>query len=375
MYCKNCGNKLNDDAKFCTKCGAKTDQQIIRPRSSVKEPVNKGKYKSHKSHKSIILTGAVVILAVVLAGGIVKKVGKAVGGDDKKTVTSTNANTNRKTKTSAELFQENIEKQYGIAEGTLYGKHIVHSEVTETGVTVKSSEEEKFVEGTKGGSVLYKELTLEGKSKAGVSVYLCDTENHGISLKAGYSDDQNYSYIVELATPKMKSDCYAIVGKDYFASVKQEEEIDLTGKWVYTDTITIWKLSPGEMKEAYTISRKIESGTNDLKAYQIKSDSDYIIYAEGYSSYTAEGATFVSTEQEFDDQVRKILQNNSLDCISLNEMTYENRWEGIHVDNNSTANDIAKVEFATTDPYTDENGEETSDIEIIVNGEDSEESE
>ena len=27
MYCKNCGNKLNDGAKFCAKCGNKVEQE------------------------------------------------------------------------------------------------------------------------------------------------------------------------------------------------------------------------------------------------------------------------------------------------------------------------------------------------------------
>lgn len=368
MYCKNCGNKINDDAKFCTKCGTETDRQVIKPRSSIKTSGNKEK---HKSYKNIII-GVIVILAVFLVGSIVKKIGKSVDGDNKKTVTSTNIE--MKTKTSAELFQENIEKKYGIAKGTLYGKHVVHSE-TISG-TISKSEEEKFEDGTKGGSVLYKELTFEDKTKGGVSVYLCDTENNAIALMAGYSDDKNYSYTTVLASPKMTSSCYVIVGKDCLACVKQEEEMDLTGKWVYTETVTAWKLAPGEVKESCTISRKIESGMNALlKTYQIKSDSDYIIYAEGYGSYTAEGATFAATEQEFDDRVRGIFQDNSLDCISLNEMSWDSRWNGIQIDQDSAQDAIAKVEFLSTNPYIDENGDEVTDIEVSINKETSEENE
>ena len=29
MYCFNCGNKLEDNSKFCDKCGKKLDQEIV----------------------------------------------------------------------------------------------------------------------------------------------------------------------------------------------------------------------------------------------------------------------------------------------------------------------------------------------------------
>ncbi len=37
MYCKNCGNQLADDAKFCTSCGTKQDQIVIA-NNSVNQP-------------------------------------------------------------------------------------------------------------------------------------------------------------------------------------------------------------------------------------------------------------------------------------------------------------------------------------------------
>ena len=40
MFCKNCGHKLEDDAKFCSNCGTKvTTVKMIEPEiEEVKEP-------------------------------------------------------------------------------------------------------------------------------------------------------------------------------------------------------------------------------------------------------------------------------------------------------------------------------------------------
>lgn len=31
MYCKNCGNKLDSNSRFCTSCGAKQEIQNLQP--------------------------------------------------------------------------------------------------------------------------------------------------------------------------------------------------------------------------------------------------------------------------------------------------------------------------------------------------------
>lgn len=374
MYCKNCGNKLDDDAKFCTKCGTKTDLQIIEPELTVKEPVNTDEkkhksHKHHKSHKPVILVGTVAVLAVALAGGIlvIKKTGMA--------------------KTSAELVQEDIEKTYGIAEGTLYGKRIVHSETTSGSET---TEETKFLDGTKGGAVLYKNLTFEDNTKGGISVYLCDDdENNEITLKARYTDDKNYSRDMELASPKiydteltspeMIETCYPIIGQNHFAFVVQREEKELkTGDWTYMEFIFIYELTPGEVKDSYLIHRYMNRESAIISAGIVNfsgTDAEETSYTniKGYSDLTSEDdrVTYVATEQEINDQIRKVLQDNLLECINVKEMSPEDRWNEIHVDQNSTKNAIAKVEFASANPHTDENGDEVTDITITVNGEDS----
>ena len=43
MFCKNCGHKLSDDAKFCSNCGAKVEaeteaeEEIVEPLEIVDE--------------------------------------------------------------------------------------------------------------------------------------------------------------------------------------------------------------------------------------------------------------------------------------------------------------------------------------------------
>lgn len=36
MYCENCGNKVDDDAVFCTKCGKQFSQKNKRDTNNIK---------------------------------------------------------------------------------------------------------------------------------------------------------------------------------------------------------------------------------------------------------------------------------------------------------------------------------------------------
>ena len=38
MYCKNCGQKINDDADFCVHCGRSTDKQNVQKSYEVDKP-------------------------------------------------------------------------------------------------------------------------------------------------------------------------------------------------------------------------------------------------------------------------------------------------------------------------------------------------
>lgn len=60
MRCTNCGSELEDDALFCTACGAKVETQIgqVPPGQSVKEPGKK---------RNVLVTGILGIAVIALA--------------------------------------------------------------------------------------------------------------------------------------------------------------------------------------------------------------------------------------------------------------------------------------------------------------------
>lgn len=211
--------------------------------------------------------------------------------------------------------------------------------------------------------------------------YLSDDENNGIALNATYSysvdGKESSSYGVTLATstilttPTRENRCYAIIGNDVLASVHLFEQEDISNKdeSVYTENITVYRLTETGMEELYTINRTVESNEKELKNFVIQNESERIIYAAGYDSYTADGAEFVSTQQEFCDRANNLLKNSALDCITLNKTSWNNRWYGINVDESSIGKDIAKVDFSFSEATIAENGDEVRDITIKINDE------
>lgn len=268
-------------------------------------------------------------------------------------------------KTKAETKKEYLEKTYGIADSITYGKRIGHTEADRTVY------DEKFTEDSHGGIVLYKNLTSEGETEGQVCIYLSDSEFNGIALVEQYIYNMDGSGtgtgVNPLASPKTKNNCYVRVGSNYFICVEQEEEKDVTGNLTYTENITAHKLARRNSKRLYTISRKLTFGTSLLKEYKIQTESDYIIYAEGYTSYTADGAQFVSTEQEFCDKANTLISNMTGDDIRITETSWDNRWDSVTIDESQNKDDVVKVSMSSSEPYIDTNGDEIKDIVIRVN--------
>lgn len=278
----------------------------------------------------------------------------------------------------SEDLREYVEQMYGFADNPIYGTHITHTETGHGSTSI--TYDEKFKEGSQGGAVFYKAVSPDENTKGLVCTYLSEEENNRILFKAAYhytnaQSSSTYTISMEaptmLPTPTRGNRCYAIISNDVFASVHLFEQEDVSSKneSVYTENIAVYRLTGTGMEELYTISRTVESNEKELKNFVIQSDSEQIIYAAGYSSYTADGAEFVSTQQEFCDRANNLLKNSALDCIALNKTSWNNRWYGINVDESSIGKDMVKVDFSFSEAITAENGDEIRDITIKTNDE------
>lgn len=358
MYCKKCGNKIEDDAKFCTKCGFKIETEETDIKTTRKKLSNNG---HGKFLKKVIVGSTVIFLGTFCVINIEKKIGKTE-------LASTYEDKKASNKVGTDYFKEYLINKYGVADNPVYGSIIEHSEI-ESGIVTKT-DTQKFKDGSNGGLILYKELSCGKKLNESAFVYLSDSGTfQGISLNIGYECEENksqngISFEESIATPKLKNHCFAIVGHDLLVSVELEEEIDSSDKKIYNEIIVIRELTHDRVNELYTISRKLTLGVNELKEYKITKNSETIVYTEGFGNYTFEGATFISTEQEFNDKVNEILGEDSLECIKVQNMCWDSRWNGVKVDKNLTKADVVEMDFSTSEPYLDENGDKVTDITI-----------
>ena len=274
--------------------------------------------------------------------------------------------------------QKYVEEHYGIADNPVYGSRIAHTE-TEMGTTT-TTYNEKIKEDSKGGSVFCKTVTPKGQTDGVVCVYLADEEGRGIYLKTDYiyskNDFSSSVQTITLTTTSEKNRCYnivdyAIVSNDYLACVELSEQKDITDDdlKVYCEEISVYKLTGSGLDELHRIRRELESGTNKLKTFDLKTDSERVVYAAGYRNYTAEGAEFVSTQQEFCDRANELLKSCSLDYITLNKTSWNNRWFGMNINESKINDSMVKVDFASAESIVDENGDEITDIVIEINAE------
>ncbi|MFA5069738.1 MAG: zinc-ribbon domain-containing protein [Patescibacteria group bacterium] len=85
IYCKNCGNENNDNAKFCKSCGGKIVQSELTPKTSEKTPGKKS--KKIKSLVGSVIGIVVFIMAFLVARYVVYNGTSAIlGGDSKQDI-------------------------------------------------------------------------------------------------------------------------------------------------------------------------------------------------------------------------------------------------------------------------------------------------
>lgn len=267
-----------------------------------------------------------------------------------------------------------IENRYGFADDSVNGINIAHTEFS-TG-TQTTTYQEKIADDSDEGAVFYKTVSPDGKNKGLVCVYLTDNEDKKISLNAEYIYDYTApsgSYTIPLANPEMKKRCYAIINDHCLVSINISEKEDIARSDIsenamcFKEEISVYELTGSSAEKLFSIERELESGENGTKDFKISEGSKRIIYAAGYSSYTAEGAEFVSTQHEFCDLTNNLLSDNSIDCVTLNATSWSNRWYGMEIDEGGINSDMVKVDFSFSDEFTDENGDKNTNIVMTIN--------
>ncbi len=268
-----------------------------------------------------------------------------------------------------------IEERYGLADNPVYGIRVSNT-VRKDG-SRKTTYDEEFIEGSNGGAVFYKVVHPSENEDGLVCIYLADDENGSIFLNAEYVYDYRVAgsggYTVSLCNPEIKSRCYAVINDNWLVWAEMSEEEDLTasaGKDItqYKEEVYGYRLTGSSMEESYRITREIRQGdTGELRAYTIRNQSELVVYASGYTSYTAEGAQYVSTQQEFCDRANELLKESGVENIALDKTSWNNRWFGIETDESQLGKEIVKVDFAYSNIMTNENNDEIIDIEIETN--------
>lgn len=110
MFCNNCGNKLEDGARFCPKCGKPVGAQVnpapqMKPVASASKPVTSQQVQPAKKSKvwipiviivGVILIGLIVLIGVVASKFIKGKIADAVIDEGKNQVSEIQNDKNNK---------------------------------------------------------------------------------------------------------------------------------------------------------------------------------------------------------------------------------------------------------------------------------------
>lgn len=275
--------------------------------------------------------------------------------------------------TEEQELAEFIKQKYGIASNPIYGRHTVHTE-KQVGQTTTTSKN-RIKKNSKGGSVLYKKMDSEKKTDEYVCIYVAECGDNGIFLYADYICEKEgastNTYTVTLSEPQKNKCCYAIVGNEYLAGVSiREEKDEILDKSIYNEKISIYEYSDNGLDSLYTIDRKLELGDgSELKEFKIESKSGVSVYASGYGNYSYESAEYIYTQEEFCTKANQLLEDFSLDCIKLNKTSWNNRWNGMSLDEGGMGKDMVKLDYSYAETIVEENGDEVTDITIDINRE------
>ena len=286
---------------------------------------------------------------------------------------------NAETVSSEDTLQSFVENKYGIADSTLYGRRTTHVTGTEGGKSY--SHETTLDDSSNSGAVFYKVADTEEYPNNFVCVYISDEYQEGnvqlvINRYKDYKEQSGgISFPLVWEWSANKSRCYVAVVNDLLVCITMEEGTPVSAVSAddkeYNEEITAYNMSDDfdSSDELFTISRKLSYRSREFKDYSIEEGNQRIRYSAGYDYYNETDDERVTTQQEFCNRANNLLAENSINFISLNKSSWNNRWFGMNIDEGSLGTDMVKVDFTLTSAGTDTNGDAIQDLAIEINKE------
>lgn len=290
-------------------------------------------------------------------------------------------------------IQSYIENNYGIADDLIYGDYT--AEMThENGNEINGSSTTKLKDGSKGGVIFYKDIS--GINSSFVNEYICiyfgNNDGDSLNLKLvdlrGEKNTFTNSHQMDVAEPHMKSRCYCMIKDNYLicATMAEKNEGWYDGKLylsykiddtqivtsnsnlLYEENVIVYDLK-NNFDEVMSVVREIDpKHQEETKVCTFKKGEETIVYASGFSNYTYESATILTTEQEFCNKANDELKSFGIDNFAFTRTSWKNRWYRLEIDESSIPNNMVKVDFKSVNEV--DSSELVSDtIEIKVNGE------
>lgn len=282
-------------------------------------------------------------------------------------------------------LQSFVANKYGIADSPLYGTRKTH--ISTSGGGKSYSYEEKLDDSANGGAIFYKIVDTENSPDNFVCAYISDDyQEDTVQLVINHYEDykaQSGGISFPLIWERGGSRCYVAVVNELLVCVTMGEDTPLTADSTeeqdYQEEITVYDMASDfdSSDKLFSISRDLSYRNREFKTFIIEDgkESQKIRYSSGYDYYNPTEDELVTTQQEFCDRANQLLGEYSIDFISLDKTSWNNRWFGMSIDESSLGTDMVKVDFSLSDSGTDENGDEIQNLEIDINKEKEEPSE
>lgn len=257
-----------------------------------------------------------------------------------------------------------IAEKYGMADEVILARKTRHTEKTSGGYQV--TEVNEILDGSHDGAVFCKSIHPKTAEQGNVCVHLEQTESQYINLHAVCMQNSyvrlNSLLVMPLYNEKYIRD-YVIVQDDYFMNIRLSEEEFTEDDFRYNEEITVYDTNTAE--ERYQITREVAD--NGMQLFCLNMDAQHLVYAEGVN-YIADEVEFVSSQKEFCDKVNTFLDTELDGVITLQEFSWENRWDHTFRMNEAiTENSMVSVDYAYAQPTIDEKGDEITNMVIAIN--------